>query len=511
MFSSGASASGDAGSPIHGHLSAQSNTELRKCPGCAMNAPFVFVDWAAGRSGKPRGVFLRHLKGLRVFAGFALLLFAKTDLATPTPGTAYSFFSLSSVPELLAVQDHSVELGLNFQTSTPGAVTAIRFYKASGDGTSHAVKLWDASGHLIASAKSSNETAYGWQQIDLVTPAPLSAGVKYTVSYHSNGIYAANDVYFTKVIASGPLSALASPNGVYAYGRASAYPTSTYQTSNYWVDVVFSPAIAPTPTPIPSPAPAPGTTYSFFSLSSVPEVLAVHDHSVELGLNFQTSIPGHITAIRFYKASGDGTSHAARLWDGSGYLIASAKSSNETAYGWQQVNLMTPVPLSASVKYTVSYHSNGIYAANNVYFTKIISSGPLRTLASPNGVYAYGTASAYPASTYETSNYWVDVVFSPAVAPAPNPGPSSSVTLAWNADPPTSDPVTNAIGYRLHYGFASGNYSEIFDVGNTTTTTVANLKSGSTYYFVTTAYNAAGVESPPSNEVSFTVPERKQR
>ena len=32
-----------------------------------------------------------------------------------------------------------------------------------------------------------------------------------------------------------------SPNGVYTYGAASAFPTSTFNASNYWVDVLFAP------------------------------------------------------------------------------------------------------------------------------------------------------------------------------------------------------------------------------------------------------------------------------
>ena len=42
-----------------------------------------------------------------------------------------------------------------------------------------------------------------------------------------------------------PLHVPASPaviggNGVYGYGSPPAFPTSTYNAANYWVDVVFS-------------------------------------------------------------------------------------------------------------------------------------------------------------------------------------------------------------------------------------------------------------------------------
>lgn len=76
---------------------------------------------------------------------------------------------------------------------------------------------------------------------------------------------------------------------------------------------------------------------------------------------------------------------------------------------------------------------------------------------------------------------------------------AQSVTLAWDAN---TEPDIS--GYRLYYGTASGNYSYESEVGNATTTTVSNLTVGQTYYFVVTDYNTAGLESLPSNEVSYT-------
>ena len=88
----------------------------------------------------------------------------------------------------------------------------------------------------------------------------------------------------------------------------------------------------------------------------------------------------------------------------------------------------------------------------------------------------------------------------------PSPPPSTSVTLAWNADQATADPGTNPTGYKLYIGFSSGNYTQTENVGSATTVRVTNLISGSTYYFVVTAYDAAGIQSPYSNQVSYTVP-----
>jgi hypothetical protein len=58
----------------------------------------------------------------------------------------------------------------------------------------------------------------------------------------------------------------------------------------------------------------------------------------------------------------------------------------------------------------------------------------------------------------------------------------------------------------LHTGFSSGNYTQSTDLGNTTTVTLPLQQSGATYYFIVTAYNSAGIESPASNQVSAIAP-----
>jgi Fibronectin type III domain len=76
---------------------------------------------------------------------------------------------------------------------------------------------------------------------------------------------------------------------------------------------------------------------------------------------------------------------------------------------------------------------------------------------------------------------------------------SAGVTLAWN---PNSE--SNLAGYRIQYGTAPGIHPATLDAGNQTTYTVSGLGPG-TYYFVVLAYDASGLQSPPSNEVSVTI------
>ncbi|HSZ78322.1 MAG TPA: fibronectin type III domain-containing protein [Chthoniobacterales bacterium] len=94
----------------------------------------------------------------------------------------------------------------------------------------------------------------------------------------------------------------------------------------------------------------------------------------------------------------------------------------------------------------------------------------------------------------------------PGSTPSTSPAPPSSVSLSWSAETATTNPATNAVGYKLSTGFSSGNYTQVTDLGNATSVTIPMQKSGSTYFFVVTAYNNAGVSGPSSNEVSAKAP-----
>jgi hypothetical protein len=75
----------------------------------------------------------------------------------------------------------------------------------------------------------------------------------------------------------------------------------------------------------------------------------------------------------------------------------------------------------------------------------------------------------------------------------------ATVTLAWN-------PSAGGAGYNLYFGGVSQNYTNMLDVGNATNGTVTGLNDGITYYFAVTAYDVAGLESPFSSEISYTIP-----
>jgi hypothetical protein len=133
-----------------------------------------------------------------------------------------------------------VELGTAFTPSVAGQVTAIRFYKGDGNTGTHVGSVWSAAGDRLATVTFEDETSSGWQTATLATPLQLTAGQTYVVSYYApRGHYAATSRFFEDGWTSGPLSAPATNNGRYRYAGGGGFPTSSWNASNYFVDVVF--------------------------------------------------------------------------------------------------------------------------------------------------------------------------------------------------------------------------------------------------------------------------------
>jgi hypothetical protein len=138
---------------------------------------------------------------------------------------------------------------------------------------------------------------------------------------------------------------------------------------------------------------------------------------VELGVKFKADVDGWITGVRFYKGTANTGTHIGNLWSATGTKLASATFASETASGWQQVTFASPVAVTAGTVYVASYFApNGNYAADRDYFASSgVDNAPLHALrdgvSGGNGVYTYGNVSNFPSSTWSSTNYWVDVLF----------------------------------------------------------------------------------------------------
>ena len=90
------------------------------------------------------------------------------------------------------------------------------------------------------------------------------------------------------------------------------------------------------------------------------------------------------------------------------------------------MNFSSPVAVTAGTTYVASYYApKGHYSVDSEFFaTAGVDNRPLQAIAdgvSPDGIYTYGSESAFPSSSYDATNYWVDVVFATAVSASSGP------------------------------------------------------------------------------------------
>ena len=167
-----------------------------------------------------------------------------SDIATAVyqivaPGTNWTIFTDQTPANPNVTEAQGLELGVKFTSNAAGRISAIRYYRSAGETGAHTGRIWSASGTQLASATFSGETSSRWQEALLAGSLAISAGVVYVVSVNYNTAYVASNSGLTSAVVNGPLSTVADgANGT--YGAAGAFPTQTYQNSNYFRDVVFS-------------------------------------------------------------------------------------------------------------------------------------------------------------------------------------------------------------------------------------------------------------------------------
>ncbi|MFP2930651.1 DUF4082 domain-containing protein [Pyxidicoccus sp. 3LG] len=397
-------------------------------------------------------------RGMRPLVSFLAAVLALAWVAIPA-GSAhaqptYSIFPATSTPAVASVTNDSsaVELGVKFKADVDGDILGVRFYKGASNTGTHVGHLWSATGQLLATATFTNETATGWQQVGFSTPVPVTAGTTYVASYHApNGAYAFTNGGLIVGADNPPMHALpgttTSGNGVFTYGAAGTFPSSSFGNSNYWVDVVFRPA-------------APVTLWP---ANTTPAVASVTNDSqaLELGVKFQTDVTGNVVGVRFYKGAGNTGTHVGHLWSATGQLLATATFVNETATGWQEVTFSSPVAISANTTYVASYHApNGSYAFDDGGLASGVSASPVFALpgtsSGGNGVYRYGPSGTFPTDSFRNSNYWVDVVFQATGAPPPQqPPPANTFTLFPASATPGTATATDTAAIEVGVKFKS--------------------------------------------------------
>lgn len=93
------------------------------------------------------------------------------------------------------------------------------------------------------------------------------------------------------------------------------------------------------------------------------------------------------------------------------------------------------------------------------------------------------------------------VINTPRCTASGTNGTASGITVAWDR---SEEP--GVVGYIVHWGRAPGDYPWQMDVMQATEIAVADLQSGTPYFFAITAYDADGIESEPSVVVAYIPP-----
>ncbi|MBC7947533.1 MAG: DUF4082 domain-containing protein [Chitinophagaceae bacterium] len=223
---------------------------------------------------------------------------------------------------------------------------------------------------------------------------------------------------------------------------------------------------------------------TLFKTTDVPQVTNQYNNvqGIELGMKFKASINGYIKALRFYKSSSDVGTHTATLWTLSGTMLGQVVFANESASGWQEAALTTPVAVTANTTYIVSYHSpTGYYSETNPYFTEERKNGPLIGLVdndpvTPNGIYKFSPTPTFPNVNYDSDNFWVDVVFHTSAVD--NVGPIVNVI----------SPVDYATGVGVNSNVQIS-FNEGLDVSSVNSTTIELRNAFNTPIPATVSYN----------------------
>ena len=191
----------------------------------------------------------------------------------------------------------------------PGYITGIRFYKGAGNTGTHVGYLWTstgyAAGHRHLHRRDGHRLAAG--NLRHARGHRRQHRLRRLVLRARRRLLRRQRLLRQLGGDSGPLTALSNTagggNGVYLYGTGGGFPTSSYNATNYWVDVVFNPGSVNTPPPtVTAQTPAPGAT----GVSTISPDLghvqradpARHDHVHAHGCRRATAWPGRSATTR---------------------------------------------------------------------------------------------------------------------------------------------------------------------------------------------------------------------
>jgi hypothetical protein len=234
--------------------------------------------------------------------------------------------------------------------------------------------------------------------------------------------------------------------------------------------------------------------YTVFT-NQTPDSPNVTDNtSYELGMKFSSTKGGQISAIRYWKAASETGTHVGKIWTADGQSLATVTFENETASGWQQQVLSTPVNIDPNTTYVVSVNANAYFPISYDVLANSIVNGVISSVADGNnGV--YGTVGSFPTNSYRNSNYFRDVVLAVGSTVNKVSGDNQTGSVGTTLPDPlvvrVEDPDGNPLsGVTVNFAVTSGG-------GSVSPTSAVTNSSGQ----ASTVLTLGSIPSGPNNAV----------
>lgn len=483
---------------------------------------------------------------LGVWNSVLMLAFACCVAFVASAGAQSTIMNGATTPSLVDSNDsNAVELGVKFRADSSGFITGLRFYKAKTNTGTHVGHIWSTSGVLLGSAKFTGETASGWQQVTFSAPIPVAANTTYIASYFAPvGHYSANLNYFAKAgVDRPPLHALANgvdgPNGVYLYSSNGGFPVDSYESTYYWVDVVYTIAQSAQASQLTESA----TSLSFGSVavnSSATQSLALTSSGASPVTVSSVSITGAgftIVGGTFPATLNPNQSLTLQIqFKPAASGAASGKltiNSNSTTGGTAVVSL-SGTGTAANPQLTLgatslSFGSVSVNSSATQSLTLSSSGTSPLTLnsASITGAGFTLVGGSFPVTLNPNQSMTLQVQFKPAASGSATgqltissnsssggtaavslsgtgAAVAHSVTLSWSAPGSSPDPVA---GYNVYRVTGSGSAQLMNSSIDTQTAYVdSSVVSGTTYIYFVKSVDSNGVESVSSNQITEAIP-----
>lgn len=204
-----------------------------------------------------------------------------------------SLLSTSAVPPIVdSGETRAMSVGLRFSVGADGFITGLRYYRAAANTGTHTGSLYSAGGSRL-SGLTFTDSGTGWQTATFTEPVAVTAGATYVAQvYLPNGHYSAASAFFARSVVNGPITGTL---GTFAYG-SDTFPTSSWNSSHYFVDVIYTNQDTAPPR-VESTSPADNGTVQLDSTVTATFVRPIDPVSLDLSIESAdgSPIPGTVT------------------------------------------------------------------------------------------------------------------------------------------------------------------------------------------------------------------------